>query len=91
MNPSVRLCRLLTLIRMLQSGRAYSPNELAQELEVSRRTVFRDLVVLRMAHIPYYYDRQRRGYKIRSYFRFPLPDEGRGTGQGKRAESPVVC
>ncbi|GAH79674.1 unnamed protein product, partial [marine sediment metagenome] len=42
MNVS-RIHRLLRLITMLQSGRSYSAGELADELEVSRRTVFRDL------------------------------------------------
>jgi len=44
---------------------------LARELEVSRRTVFRDLNMLELAHIPYYYDRERNGYRITSHFFLP--------------------
>ena len=51
-----RIYRILRLITLLQSGRGYSADELAEELEVSRRTVFRDLNVLEMAHIPYYHE-----------------------------------
>jgi len=63
-----RIYRLLRLITMLQSGRSYSVAQLSEELEVSRRTVFRDLNMLEMAHIPYYYDRQRRTYRINRHF-----------------------
>lgn len=66
-----RIYRLLRLISMLQSGRSYTANELAEELEVSRRTVFRDLNMLEMAHIPYYYDDQRKGYRINRHFFLP--------------------
>ena len=48
-----------------------SVDELARELEVSRRTVFRDLNMLEMAHIPYYFDRDRSAYRIASHFFLP--------------------
>jgi len=66
-----RIYRILRLITMLQSGRSYTVAELARELEVSRRTVFRDLNMLEMAHIPYYYDRQHTTYRINNYFFLP--------------------
>ncbi|MGC9455797.1 MAG: helix-turn-helix transcriptional regulator [Phycisphaerae bacterium] len=66
-----RIYRLLRLITMLQSGRSRSARELAEELEVSRRTVFRDLNVLEMAHVPYYYDQATGGYRINDHFFLP--------------------
>lgn len=66
-----RIHRLLRLITLLQSNRGYSAGELAGELEVSRRTVFRDLNMLEMAHIPYYYDPDRIGYCISRHFFLP--------------------
>ena len=63
-----RIYRVLRLITMLQSGRSYTVAQLARELEVSRRTIFRDLNMLEMAHIPYYFDRQRRTYRINQHF-----------------------
>jgi len=66
-----RIYRLLRLITLLQSGRGYSADDLAAELEVSRRTVFRDLNMLEMAHIPYYYDPERGGYRISRHFFLP--------------------
>ena len=66
-----RVYRILRLITMLRSGRSYSAGELAEELEVSKRTVFRDLNMLEMAHIPYYFDRERGSYRINNHFFLP--------------------
>ncbi len=56
---------------MLQSNRGYTADELAEELEVSRRTVFRDLNALELAHIPYQFDAQAGGYSISQHFFLP--------------------
>jgi len=56
---------------MLQGGRSCTVNELARALEVSRRTVFRDLNMLEMAHIPYYFDPQSGSYRISQHFFLP--------------------
>ena len=66
-----RIYRLLQLITMLQSRRSYTVQDLADELEVSRRTIFRDLNMLEMAHIPYYYDGDSGGYQISQHFFLP--------------------
>ena len=66
-----RIFRLLRVITLLQGGRYPSADDLARELEVSRRTVFRDLNVLEMAHIPYFFDEIRGGYRINSNFFLP--------------------
>ena len=63
MNLS-RICRLLKLISLLQAGRGYNAEALAVAAEVSRRTVFRDLEILRLAGIPLAYDEQRQCYRI---------------------------
>lgn len=63
MNLS-RICRLLKLISRLQVGRGYNAEALAVHLEVSRRTVFRDMQILRQAGIPLAYDEQRQCYHI---------------------------
>ena len=66
-----RIYRLLRLVTLLQSHRAWSVDDLARELEVSRRTVFRDLNMLELAHIPYYYDPETGGYRISRHFFLP--------------------
>jgi predicted DNA-binding transcriptional regulator YafY len=55
MKPS-RVHRLLKLILLLQTGRPYLANDLAREVRVSRRTLFRDLDMLKLAGIPLLYD-----------------------------------
>jgi len=59
------------LITLLQGGRNYSAADLARELEVSKRTVYRDLNMLELAHIPYYFDPDTGGYRISGHFFLP--------------------
>lgn len=66
-----RVHRLLRLITMLQSGHTYTANDLACELQVSRRTVFRDLNMLEQAHIPYFFDPESGGFRIAEHFFLP--------------------
>jgi len=70
MNVS-RVHRLLRLITLLQGGRNYSAADLARQLEVSKRTVYRDLNMLELAHIPYYFDPDSGGYRICGQFFLP--------------------
>ncbi|HNX27342.1 MAG TPA: WYL domain-containing protein [Phycisphaerae bacterium] len=63
-----RVYRLLHIITLLQSGRSYSAAELARELCISRRTVFRDLNSLELARIPYYFDLETKGFRISPHF-----------------------
>jgi len=56
---------------MIESGRGYTVSELADELQVSRRTIFRDLNVLEMARIPYYFDKEQKTYRINRHFFLP--------------------
>ncbi len=52
------------MIGLLQAGRGYNVEALAQECKVSRRTIFRDLDLLRLAGIPVQYDEKRLLYRI---------------------------
>ncbi|MFA9476919.1 helix-turn-helix transcriptional regulator [Phycisphaerales bacterium AB-hyl4] len=69
MNVS-RVHRLLRLITLMQSGRPRKAPELMEELNVSRRTLFRDLKMLQAAGIPYYHT-PGEGYRLRSEFFLP--------------------
>ncbi len=54
---------------MLQVGRAYNAEALAQACEVSRRTIFRDLDALRQSGVPLRYDERLQRYHIpETYF-----------------------
>ncbi len=61
---------MLRLITLLQSGADLNAEELAQELGVSRRTLFRDLKILAEAGIPYEHE-PGRGYIIVPSFFLP--------------------
>ncbi len=64
-----QITRLLQMYRLLQSRRSFDAEMLATQLDVARRTVFRQLRVLRQAGIPVRYSRKTRSYCIdRSYF-----------------------
>ena len=63
-----RLRRLLTILKLLQTGRA-TPDSLAQECGLSRRTIFRDIEAIRNAGIPLLFDEeQRRYYLVQDFF-----------------------
>ncbi|MCG3180314.1 MAG: hypothetical protein BIFFINMI_02673 [Phycisphaerae bacterium] len=66
-----RIHRLLRLITLLRSGQGPNVTELADTLGISRRTVFRDLNMLELAGIPYYFDEQTYGYRIAPTFFLP--------------------
>jgi predicted DNA-binding transcriptional regulator YafY len=66
-----RVYRLLQLIMLMRSGRDLGADALAGELEVSRRTLFRDLKMLELAGVPYAFDVRRGGYLIGDSFFLP--------------------
>lgn len=70
MNVS-RVYRLLKLITLLRSGRAYDVPGLAENLGVSRRTLFRDLNLLQHAGIPYRFEPAKNMYSISDSFFLP--------------------
>jgi proteasome accessory factor B len=59
-----RIQRLLELIGLLQAGRGYNAEGLATDCGVSRRTIFRDLDVLRQSGVPLLFDAERQTYRI---------------------------
>jgi predicted DNA-binding transcriptional regulator YafY len=66
-----RIRRLLRLIHLLQGGRAYNTESLALECEVSRRTIFRDLGLLREVGVPLVYDELHQGYHVPGTYFLP--------------------
>jgi predicted DNA-binding transcriptional regulator YafY len=59
-----KIHRLLQLIGLLQVGRGYNAESLALECRVSRRTIFRDLDLLRQSGIPLMFDPDQQHYHI---------------------------
>ena len=75
----LRLSRLVQLIGLLQAGRQKNADTLASECGVSRRTIFRDLDMLRSAGVPVLFDDDEKRYCIPGSYYLPptnfTPDE----------------
>jgi len=69
-----RLDRALALLLLLRDGRVWSAADLARRLEVSRRTVYRDMETLSAVGVPVYAEMGRAGgfRLLRGYFLPPV-------------------
>ena len=59
-----RQARALRIVTCLQSGPGFSANELARQVNVSRRTIFRDLRLIRAAGVNVFYDKDDEAYRL---------------------------
>lgn len=69
-----RLHRLLGLIKLLQGPSSWNARRLAEHFETSQRNLYRDLAILELAGVPYYYDPEfgeGGGYRIQPGWWFP--------------------
>ncbi len=74
----MRASRLISLLSLLQARGQLSTTELAAELEVSPRTILRDIEALNGAGIPVYATRGRLGgFQLLDGFTSELPGSGR--------------
>lgn len=67
-----RLARVLRVLELVQSRGRWTTKAIADELECSERTVYRDLDVLRFAGIPYFREGDQQFVRVRPDFRFPV-------------------
>ena len=72
LRQAVRFARILKLLELLQGRDRHDTVSLAKELEVSRRTVLRDIDVLRLAGVGPDYDPSQKGYVLHGDYRFAV-------------------
>lgn len=63
--------RLLKLLERIQGRGHWNVQNLAADLEVNERTIYRDLKVLELVGVPWYFDEQARCYRVNSWYQFP--------------------
>lgn len=66
-----RVHRLLKILTLIQADRGWTAARLAETCGTSVRTIYRDMKMLEGAGIPYFYDEQTGGYRIRRDFFMP--------------------
>ncbi len=66
-----RIHRLLRVLTLLQTGDCWTADKLAAECGVARRTIFRDLKDIEGAGVPYFFDDERKTYRVRNDFFMP--------------------
>jgi predicted DNA-binding transcriptional regulator YafY len=71
MNPRSRLHRLVQLLGLLQAGKGLNATALARACHVTRRTIFRDLDLLRQAGVPLLFDDDEGIYRIPATYFLP--------------------
>lgn len=70
----IRLSRLLQVISLLRGAKSWNAPRLAEHFNTSRRNIRRDLAVLELAGVPFFYDPEYGfggGYRIRPSWFFP--------------------
>jgi biotin operon repressor len=89
LRQSDRLARILRLLELIQTPGQWNAQTIAKELEISERTVYRDLQTLTAAGIPWYFDDFSQSYRIREGYRVRLPKTSSGSEPPSETSSPT--
>lgn len=71
-RQAYRHARVMRVLELIQGKARWGVKDLASRLECSERTIYRDLAVLEMAGVPWYFDDEHQCYRIREGSSFPV-------------------
>ncbi len=66
-----RIHRLLKILAHVQGGSGWTAGRLALECGTTERSIYRDLKMLQGAGVPYFFDKQTKGYAVAGNFFMP--------------------
>jgi proteasome accessory factor B len=66
-----RIHRLLKILTLIQGEKGWTAARLAAECGTTERTIYRDMKMLEGAGIPYFFDDETKGYRVRKDFFMP--------------------
>ncbi|GMU23809.1 MAG: hypothetical protein AMXMBFR13_38870 [Phycisphaerae bacterium] len=66
-----RIHRLLRVLALIQAEKGWDAQRLADACQTTTRTIYRDLNMLQGAGVPYYFDEESNGYRVRGEFFMP--------------------
>lgn len=66
-----RIHRLLKILTLIQGSDGWNAKQLAGECGTTERTIYRDLMMIQGAGIPYFFDEEKKSYRIRRDFFMP--------------------
>ncbi len=66
----------MRVLELIQGRAGYGAEQMAAELECSERTIFRDLNVLELAGVPWFFDEAGERYRVRPGYNFPAMNLG---------------
>jgi predicted DNA-binding transcriptional regulator YafY len=83
-----KFARLIRIARLVTGNGRWGPEDLAQEIECSTRTIYRDVEILSAAGIPVFFDKEIQAYRVQPGFRFSKLDPT--TVDARDAASPAA-
>lgn len=91
-RQSERLARVIRIYQLINSRNGpWNPKTIAREICCSERTVYRDLQVLSMAGVPWFFDDMCDTYRVTPGFKFPgLPSEPESVPTTSSASASLI-
>jgi len=90
LSPHLRLERLLKLVSLIESGQPRTGSQLAEAFSVCRRTVLRDIQLLRTANVPITFDTMSGGYRLHRQGMYVSAESGTAP-MSLRIQNGEVC